>query len=351
MFEKLLKKAKNYNITEKLALRILEEAHNPHNALKLFKLASKIRDENLGRDLYWSAGISQVIPCRVLPHCRYCTYYARSSFELEKLSKTAKKLENLGFKQLHLSGGSNLQGYDEEIIAIVQAIRKVSDIDIEVNLGCSLSTETVRALKEMKILSITSSLETVNEEVFTTAKPGDSLKKKKEMMEICEQEGVHIRSMMLIGLGESLEDRIKHLFYVKRFSQLSHLNFSRFYPYPDTEYKNHPRCSPWEVAITVTVARLLMPKVHLGLAAGNTTDDIPLWYIAGGGNQLLGAHISRTPVEPCSGEEVIKVDDDVFILNRMSVVQQYIEGLGRRIKFERPSTESIIELQKSIKEI
>ncbi len=338
MFEKLLKKVRNGYITEKLALNILEDAHDPSNALKLFKLASKIRDENLGRDLYWSAGISQVIPCNVVPRCKYCTYYARSSFGLKKLAKTAKALEKLGLKQVHLSGGSNLQGYDEEIIAMVQAIRKVSDIDIEVNLGCSFSIKTVRTLKKMETLSITSSLETVNEKIFNTAKPGDSLEKKKQLMETCEREGVPIRSMMLIGLGESLEDRIKHLFYIKRFSQLSHLNFSRFYPYPDTEYKDHPRCSPWEVAITVAVARLLMPKVHLGLAAGNTRDDIPFWYIAGGGNQLLGAHISRISVNPEPGEQVLKVDDDVFIVNRMPEVQRYIEGMERRITFKRPST-------------
>lgn len=335
LFEKLLENASNGGIDEGLALRILEGAMEPRNALKLFELASKVRDEALGKDLYWSAGISQVLPCKIVPRCRYCTYYAKGDFEFEKLAKTAKKLEELGLKQLHLSGGSNLLGYDKEIIDMVQAIRAVSDIGVEVNLGGSFSQETVRKLKEMNMLSITSSLETINEEVFYAAKPGDSLAKKKQLFEMCEREGVPIRSMILIGLGESLEDRIKHLFYVRGFSRLSHLNFSRFNPYPDTSYENHPRCSPWDVATAVAVARLLMPKVHLGLAAGNSTDDIPLWYIAGGGNQLLGAHISRTPVTPQPGEQVIKVDEDVFIVNRMPVVQRYLEGMGRQIEYNR----------------
>ncbi len=335
VFEKLLECASNGDIDEGLALRILEGARDPRNALKLFELASKIRDEALGKDLYWSAGISQVIPCKIVPRCRYCTYYAKAEFPLDKLAKTAKALEGLGLKQLHLSGGSNLQGYDREIIAMVEAIRAVSDIDVEVNLGGSFSPETVRKLKEMGTLSITSSLETINEEVFYTAKPGDSLAKKKQLFETCEREGVPIRSMILIGLGETLEDRIKHLFYVRSFSRLEHLNFSRFNPYPDTPYENHPRCSPWEVATVVAVARLLMPEVHLGLAAGNTTDDIPLWYIAGGGNQLLGAHISRTPVAPGSGEDVVKVDEDVFIVNRMPIVTRYLEGMGRRVGFDK----------------
>lgn len=336
MFDKLLKEACDGEIKEELALKILKGARDPNNALKLFELASWVRDMAIGKDLYWSAGISQVIPCKIAPRCRYCTYYARSDFRLDKLARTAKKLEELGLEQLHLSGGSCLEGYDKEVIAMVQAIREISDIDIEINLGCSISPETVRTLKSMKALSITSSLETVNEKLFSEAKPGDSLDKKKQLMEACEREGVPIRSMILIGMGESLEDRVRHIFYVKQFSHFKFLNFSRFNPYPDTAYGSHPRCSPWEVATTVAVARLAMPKVHLGLAAGNTTDDIPLWYIAGGGNQLLGAHVSRNPVPPAPGEQVIKVDEDVFIVNRMPIVQRYLEGMGRRISFDRP---------------
>jgi biotin synthase len=333
MFEKLLKKTDKDEITEELALRILEGARDPKNALKLFEQASRVRDEAIGKDLYWSSGISQVIPCKISPRCKYCTYYARSDFGLEKLAKTAKKLEELGLKQLHLSGGSCLEGYDNEIIAMVEAIRDVSSIDIEINLGCSLSAETVRKLKSMKALSITSSLETVNEKIFSDAKPGDSLEKKKQLMEACEREEVPIRSMILIGMGESLEDRVKYLFYVKQFSHFRILNFSRFNPYPDTAYSDRPRCSPWDVATTVALARLVMPKVHLGLAAGNTTDDIPLWYLAGGGNQLIGAHVSRKPVAPGPGQQVIKVSEDVFIVNRMPVVRQYLAGMGRKITF------------------
>lgn len=336
MYDKLLEIAGNREITEAVALQLLEGAKETQNALKLFALASGIRDENLGKDLYWTSGISQVIPCKITPKCRYCTFYARKEFPPEKLARTAKKLEELGLKQIHLSGGSNLHGYDKEIIEMVEAIRAVSDINIEVNLGCSFSLETVRKLKSMNMLSITSSLETVNKDVFTKAKPGDSLEMKKQLMENCEYEGVPIRSMMLIGMGESAEDQIRHLFYMKQFTRLTHLNFSRFMPYPDTEYRNHPRCSPWQVARIVAIARILMPTVHLGLAAGNTTDDIPLWLMAGGGNQVGGAHISRIPVIPGPEEQVIKVDDDVFIRNRMPAVQRYLEEMGRNVVFERP---------------
>jgi biotin synthase len=335
VFDDLLEKALDDGMTKGLAVQILEEAQEPANALRLFAQASEIRNRTLGKKFYWSAGISQVITCRVVPRCRYCTYYAREKFNPGKLARTAQKMEELGLRQIHLSGGSCLEGYDAEILEMVRAIRKVSAIDIEVNLGGSFSRMTLRKLRDMGMLSITSSLETVNEEVFASAKPGDSLVKKKHLMEMCEEEGIPIRSMILIGLGESLEDRIDHLFYLKQFSRLGHLNFSRFFPYPDTEYRDHLRCSPWDVATTVAIARLILPQVHLGLAAGNTADDIPLWYAAGGGNQLLGAHVSRVRVMPGPGEEVIPVDDDVFIVNRMPLVRHFISGLKRDIGYTR----------------
>jgi hypothetical protein len=47
----------------------------------------------------------------------------------------------------------------------------------------------------------------------------------------------------------------------------------------------------------------------------------------------MGAHISRTPVTPGPGEQVIKVAEDVFIVDRMPIVRRYLEGMGRKIMF------------------
>ncbi|WP_321417503.1 hypothetical protein [uncultured Methanomethylovorans sp.] len=77
-----------------------------------------------------------------------------------------------------------------------------------------------------------------------------------------------------------------------------------------------------------------MSNVHLGLAAGNTLDVIPLWLMAGGGNQVGAVHVSRTPVIPRSEEQAIMVDEEVYILNRMNVVKRYLKCMGRDIHFE-----------------
>ncbi len=216
-FDKLIETALKDGIDKELALKILKDAKDPVNGLTLFQAATALRDERIGKDLYLSAGIGGVLPCLIVPKCRYCNYGATDPMDEEKLVMAVKAIEGLGIRQVHLSGGSSLAGYDKEILSMVRAIKAASDIDLEINLGPSLSLETVRALKSMGVSSITSSMETFNEAVFADSKPGDSLARRRELMEICDREGMSIRSMMLIGLGESLEDRIDHLFYLKRF--------------------------------------------------------------------------------------------------------------------------------------
>jgi biotin synthase len=200
-----------------------------------------------------------------------------------------------------------------------------------VNLGPSITRETVRELKKLGVSSITSSLETFNEEIFKAAKPGDSLEKRKELLEICEAEGMPTRGMMLVGLGESYEDRIGQLFYLRRFKGLFHVRFSRFSPSPSTAYRDRPRCSPWELARTIAVARLIMPRVQLGLAAGNTHDDIPLWFIAGGGNQLLGAAAVRKKAAEQPAAKATHVIDGIAVVDRMEIQERYIREMGLSI--------------------
>lgn len=333
MFDQILEEARVSDVTPEIALALLEMSRIPENALKLFKAASEMRDEYLGRQLWWTASIEAILPCTVEPKCGFCSFSNEHIFDKENILKSLKALESLGFKHLHLSGGTNLTGYDNEIIEIVKSMQEISDVEIEVNLGPSINRDTVRKLKELNISSITSSLECFNEEIFNKAKPGDSLAKRKELLEICEAESVAMRSMMLIGLGESNNDRVNYLFYLKGLKHLSHLRFSRFSPFPSTEYCNHPRCSPWEVARTVSVARLILPDVQLGLAAGNTPDDIPLWFLAGGGNQLLGAVTNKNnqPELQC-----IPARDRFSIVNRMEIQKRYVLGMGLSIGFNCP---------------
>lgn len=338
MFEQMLKEAMDAPPSPGLALAILEESRAPERALQLFQAATQVRDRHLGRTLWWTGAIEGILPCRLSPMCSYCAYPSEAPWTGPMLVTAVKALEGLGLRHLHLSGGTRAEGYDAEILAMVQAVRAVSDLAVEVNLGPSLSRSTVRSLKELGVASITSSLETTSEAVFRDAKPGDTLAGRKRLLEMAEAEGLRTRGMMLLGLGESLADRIDFLFYFKTLRHRHQLRFSRLMPLPGTRYAERPRCSPWELARTVAVARLVLPTLELGLAAGNSHDDIPLWFSAGGGNQLLGAAVTRARGKTQPGATSTPLEHGLVLTSRMAIQERYVREMGLAIRLTPPDS-------------
>lgn len=324
--------------SEREALDLYLRSANPSFAGSLFRIAGQVRDRHLGRSPWWSAGISAITPCEVEPPCTYCTFFTRHAAKTEDIAAAAHAIAGLGIRHLHLSGGTRLPmesepsgGYDRRMVDFVLAIRDAVNvkIEIEVNVGPSLTRGGVRTLKELGVAAVTSSLEVLNPNLFAHFKSGDSLAGRIRLMEICEEESMPIRSMMLLGLGETDRDRISHLLFLRRFSMLRHLRLSRYMPFPGAA-SGGVRCSPWPVARLTAIARLLYPALDLGLAAGNGPDDIALWWMAGGGNQVLGASASMKEPRGKDGGESrsIPVGERIVVHDNMPQITRYLGELG-----------------------
>lgn len=304
-------------------------------AADLFQAASALRDRRLGRHPWWSAGVSSITACELEPLCTYCTFFTRNTATTEDIVNAVRVITGLGIRHLHLSGGSCLttdgdgrSGYDDRIVELVQAVKAAVDVQVEVNVGPSLTRSGVRALKELGAVAVTSSLEVLNPELFARLKPGDSLSGRIRLMEICEEEQMPIRSMMLVGLGESDADRIEHLGFLRRFSMLRHLRLSRYMPFANAT-AGGVRCSPWPVARLTAVARLMFPTIDLGLAAGNSSDDLALWWLAGGGNQVGGASASMKDPRGKGGEaRAIPAGERVVVHDNMPQITRYLAELN-----------------------
>ncbi|WP_019849909.1 ATP-binding cassette domain-containing protein [Desulfitobacterium sp. PCE1] len=265
---------------------------------------------------------------------------ARPSSRDRKLAEEA--MEKMGIQQFHISGGTDLdEGYDEQLLELVRKIKARSGLKLEINLGPSFRKETILELKKLGIDSITSSLECNAPEVFAAAKPGDSLERRRELLQCCEEVDIPSRSMMLLGLGETDEDRIEHLFFMKQFEKLYQLRLSRFMPFPGTPYKDRPRCSPWDSALITAMARLVLPNVEICLAAGNSTDDIPLWYLAGGGNQLLGVSLTRKEPPAAPDIDVYKIEEGAYVVDKRKQVIRVLEGMNLEVTCEMPDYQRV----------
>jgi biotin synthase len=322
-------------IDEEEALQYYKQAKDPIKAIELFKAAYLVRNTVIGEKFTITAPTGLLLPCKIEPHCNYCTAWKEKTVDLNKVLKGTEVLINMGVNKVLIVGGARLEGYDKEILEIVSVISNASDINIEINFGGSITIDTLRKLKEMGISGVTASLETFNKDIFYNAKPGDDLDKRKKLFEAADREGIPIRSFMLIGLGESDEDRIHQLYYLRQFKQLQHLMISPFTPYKDTPYEDFKPCPTWEIARTTAISRLIMPDINITLSSRTNYNSYPLWYLAGGGNELFGMAISKIKnMNKRPGEDIIPFLEDAAIINRIPAIKNQLEHMNVNLIFD-----------------
>jgi len=305
---------------------VLDASAEPLYALQLFAAACRVRDAVLGRRLVWAAGLTGVLPCTLTPHCRYCGIYNPERPPLEDIVAAARVIAGLGLTRLQLSGGTRLEGYDAEALDMVRAVRAACDLELEINLGPSLSRQGVRDLMAAGVVTVASSLEVFDPAMFARYKPGDSRERRIELLHIVEEEGADLKSIMLVGLGESNRERLELLYFLRQFGRMRELRLSRHRPVLAGE-----RCSPWETARLVAMARILMPRVNIGLGgAGSGPDDLPLCLAAGGGNRVGGAMASLLVRQGTAGPGIfcIPINQRVTVINRMPLVADSLRGMG-----------------------
>lgn len=170
-----------------------------------------------------------ITPCSINPPCLYCTralkhvpdkFQRDGLLTLEEVALGAKAIAATRTTTVELGGGTSSEGAR----IIKEAVKVVRDeapqLKIWINVGPSLSQGDVTELKELGVDGITSSFETMNEEVFRRFKPGDSLAKRIEIARIIDGAGVNLHSVLMVGLGESYENRVEHMFFLKQFPNL-----------------------------------------------------------------------------------------------------------------------------------
>lgn len=314
------------------ALLLLNESRDPSVALKVFEAASLVRDNLLGRVFKLDSEIAPISPCKITPFCRYCTF-SRESLCTEEILRGLKLAEATGIKDIRLSGGSDLDSDGSDLIDTVRLVTENTKLRVHMNAGPSYAKENLRIYKRLGVIEAGSSLETINAAVFAETKPGDSLEKRMATAQAINDVGLKLQSIIMVGLGSSEEDYIKHLFFLKELKNLAHLPISRFNPFKGTPMENRRRASPMEAARLCAVARLVLRTPDIRIAAGCGPDDIPLWILAGG-NRITAVFIHQKKCEPerFSGENPLHIRrefvQDLEVVDRSAICRSFAEESG-----------------------
>jgi|Deesub1362B_J571_1020462.scaffolds.fasta_scaffold04210_2 biotin synthase len=344
--DEILKNAVRDPITPNEAIILLKKITSYDKALELFKVATSVRGDEIDNKFKFDGFIGTITRCTTNPPCRYCGRSAKNRSDtftepltLEEIETGAKLIAETGVKCVEIGGGTVWDGAGNKVIEAVKTVKSVApELKIWVNVGPALSKDDLLKLKELGVIEVCSSLETFNPKVFTETKPGDSMEARKKLAKEIDEVGLGLTSVMMVGLGSSYEDYVNHIFWLKKFKNLSHFPITGFRPIPGTPMENHPMASPIEVAKVGAVARLVLRKVDLSF--GGMMNDprlLPLWIMAGANRAIhLGPHVHRLRQGSWfeirySQEVVVKNIGKLQFQNMLPLTTRIVKDMGMEV--------------------
>lgn len=299
-FARALARAQHGKLDLATSLRLLRGAGRRDRAEQLFAAASQVRDRSLGRQLTLTAHIHMVTPCEVDPSCRYCSLSStvrsvqaeRTELTEGALLRAVRYAEARGVGSVVLVGGTSPRGSDEVVRERVRAVRRATDIDLALDVGPSLSSDTLEWLNDQHVRTIYCSVETTDPPAFRRAKPGDDLNARIAHDTLVDRLGMRLGNVVMNGLGTS-QELLRSILFLRRFPSLTYLYISTFQPVRGTPWARKRPASLRTSLRALAVARFAFPRVHLGLAEVEVEDPgsvarVGVQLAAGGGNTLAG---------------------------------------------------------------
>lgn len=208
--------------------------------------------------------------------CKYCAQSAhyhttcKNSYPLlstEKLLEQAKYNDKRGVLRYSIvTSGKALS--DEEVDKACESIRTIraeTDISVCVSFGL-LNEDQFRRLKEAGASRVHCNLES-SRRYFPKVCTTHTYEEKIETLKAAKRAGLSICSGGIMGLGETMEDRID-LALTARELGVTSIPVNLLNPIPGTPYENNKILSNDELCRIVAIFRFLIPQGMIRLAGG-----------------------------------------------------------------------------------
>ncbi|ENN96440.1 biotin synthase [Methanocaldococcus villosus KIN24-T80] len=322
-----LKEGKVFSlIDEDMALKLFK-LDNWRDFLELFKLASEVRDI-FKKEIEITSTIHVTNICHVNPKCLYCGFAAGTSkegyynpFRLtdEEIKEAAIAIEESGIRRVSCSTAHGYGG--KEALRALKIVKKYTSLEVLVNAGADLTEEVIKEMKKYDINTICCNLETINEKLFKKLKPGEELEDRIRVCKLVNKYGIELSSGLLIGVGESYEDRVKHLFYLKNELEVGEIPIMGFNPYKGTPMENFPRCSALEQAKTIAITRLIFPNIRITSPSPTIGPELIYFSLLAGASNIATVIPKNYPriVKGVGNPKVANLDDTVKIIESLGL--------------------------------
>ncbi len=295
-----------------------------------FKLISQSRDVYLE---HWTGGEVQL--CTLLSiktggcseDCGYCAQSARyhTGVDAGKLLTTAEILpvaiaaRNNGSTRFCMGAAwKGVKEGDARFEQVLESIREVSKLGMEVCVTLGNLTEKAAAhLHEAGVTAYNHNIDTSADfypEIVSTHTYQDRL----DTIERVQKSGMSVCSGGIIGMGETIVDRLKMLETLSSLTpQPESVPINCLMAMPGTPLENQPPVDIFELVRLVAVTRIAVPKAKVRLSAGRsrvTPEGQALCFFAGANSIFYGDKL-LTANNP--GQ-----DDDLALLAKLNLVPQ-----------------------------
>jgi len=182
---------------------------------------------------------------------------------------------------------------------VLEMVREVNALNMEVccTLGM-LTEEQARKLDEAGVYAYNHNVDTSEEhynDIITTRTYGDRLNTikniRKTRMTVC--------SGGIIGMGESVEDRIGMLITLARMKpQPESVPINALVPIEGTPLADQPTVSSWEMIRMVATTRIVLPEAAVRLSAGRgqmSKEAQAMCFMSGANSIFAGDKLLTTP--------------------------------------------------------
>lgn len=303
MIDDILNKAKlGKKLTDEEYLELLKIDNND-DLEKLFSIACYIRNSQ-SKEIKLTSTVHITNKCQIQPKCEYCGFAEKTSRtgyydafykSNEEILNAIVSIQKAHIPRVSCSGGYGYKG--RQAVNACKIVKENSNLEILINVGGDLTEKSVEELAKLGVDTVCCNLETINEDIFNERKPGDSLKQRILTCRRVSSAGIGLSSGLLLGIGESVEDRLKHLRYLSSFKTLEEIPIMGFNPYPDTAMADYPSFPLKEQLKIVAITRIMYPSIRITMPTPTVGPENVEFSLKAGANNLATVIADNYPLE------------------------------------------------------
>lgn len=279
----------------------------------LFAIANRLR-VRLG-DTVDLCAITNAKSGRCPEDCKFCAQSAHhcantGEYPLRspgKLLEDAKCAEKAGVNRFSIVTSGNRLKPDEleSILDAVRLIKSSTGLEVCASIG-TLNPESAEKLKEAGVSRIHHNLES-SESFFRRICSTHTYADRIRTIRTAKEAGLGVCSGGILGLGESMQDRIK-LALALRELDIDSVPINILNPIPGTPMENAAPLPPMEILKSIALFRLVLPEKNIKLAGGrekNLRDLQALPLFCGANGLMLGNYLTTAGRSPESDLQMI----------------------------------------------